>query len=235
MKKVIIDSRAPSAVKSSLINMGFSLIQMPPSPALQAPVSAHPDMLLFIADKKVFCHSNYQRIAKAEFEEIADAGYEIVTTKENIKSEYPHDILFNALSLDRHIYGKLENISELIRTDAEKRGIAMRSVKQGYAKCSVAKVDERAAITSDASLYKAIKADGYDALLISAGHIGISEYDTGFIGGCSGCDGDRVYFSGNIEFHPDAEAIKEFCAAHGMKVISLSNEPLFDIGSLFFI
>ena len=235
MKKIIIDSRAPSAVKSSLIDMGFSLIQVPPFPALQAPVSAHPDMLLFIADKKVFCHADYQRIAKAELEEIAKAGYEIVTAKENIASEYPRDILFNALSLDRHIYGKLENISELIRTDAEKRGIALRSVKQGYTKCSVAKVGERAVITSDSSIYKAITADGYDALLISAGHIGIAEYDTGFIGGCSGCDGDRVYFSGNIELHPDAEAIKEFCEKHGMEVVSLSDEPLFDIGSLFFI
>ena len=235
MKKVIIDSRAPKAVKATLCNMGFSLIQMPPFPALQTPVSAHPDMLLFIADKKVFCHADYQKIANEELEEIADTGYEIITTKENIGAEYPHDVLFNALSLSKHIYGKLENLSELIKEDAEKRSIALHSVKQGYAKCSVAKVGERAAITSDASLYKAIKADGYDALLISAGHIGISEYDTGFIGGCSGCDGERIYFSGNIELHPDAEAIKEFCEAHGLQVISLSDEPLFDIGTMFFI
>jgi hypothetical protein len=99
----------------------------------------------------------------------------------------------------------------------------------------VCKVGERAAITSDTSLYKAMIADGYDALLISAGHIGITEYDTGFIGGCSGFDGERVYFSGNISLHPDAQAIKDFCAKHGMCAVSLSDEPLFDVGSLFFI
>ena len=235
MKKVIIDSRAPKAVKATLCDMGFSLIQMPPFPALQTPVSAHPDMLLFIADKKVFCHADYHKIASSEFDEIANAGYEIITTRENIGAEYPRDILFNALSLGDHIYGKLDNLSELIRTDAEKRGIALHSVKQGYAKCAVAKIGERAAITSDTSLYKGISADGYDTLLISAGHIGISEYDTGFIGGCSGCDSECVYFSGNIELHPDAEAIKSFCKAHGMSVISLSDEPLFDIGTMFFI
>ena len=235
MKKVIIDKRAPEKVKASLIGMGFSLVQMPPYPALQNPVSAHPDMLIFIADKKIFCHADYQSIAKTELDEIADAGYEIVTTKESIGAEYPYDVLFNALSLSEHIYGKLENISALIKSYAEKSGIAMHSVKQGYAKCSVAKVGERAAITSDISLYKAIKADGYDALLISSGSIGIDEYDTGFIGGCSGCDGERIYFSGNIELHPDAEAIKEFCEVHGLQVISLSDEPLFDIGTMFFI
>ena len=235
MKNVIIDSRAPKAVKATLCNMGFSLIQMPPFPALQKPVSAHPDMLLFIADKKVFCHADYQKIANEEFEEIADTGYEIITTNENIGAEYPHDVLFNALSLSKHIYGKLENLSELIKEDAEERSIALHSAKQGYAKCSVAKVGERAAITSDTSLYKAMTADGYDVLLISSGGIGIDEYDTGFIGGCSGCDGERVYFSGNISLHPDGAAIKSFCTKHGMCAVSLSDEPLFDVGSLFFI
>ena len=235
MKKVIIDKRAPEAVKASLIDMGYSLIQMPPHPALPAPVSAHPDMLLFIADRQVFCHADYKKIAKAEFEEIAEAGYEIVTTNEAIGDKYPSDILFNALSLKNHIYSRLDSISMLIKEYTISSNIVLRSVKQGYAKCSVCKVGERAAITSDTSLYKAMIADSYDALLISAGHIGITEYDTGFIGGCSGCDGERVYFSGNIDLHPDAQAIKDFCAKHGMCAVSLSNEPLFDVGSLFFI
>ena len=235
MKKVIIDKRAPEALQASLIDMGYSLIQMPPHPALPTPVSAHPDMLLFIADKQIFCHADYLGIAKAEFNEIAAEGYEIITTTEYVGSKYPSDILFNALPLGKHIYGKTDSISSLIRDYAGASNIVLRSVKQGYAKCSVCKVGERAAITADTSLYKAMRADGYDVLLISAGHIGINEYDTGFIGGCSGCDGERVYFSGNISLHPDGEAIKSFCAKHGMSVVSLSNEPLFDVGSLFFI
>ena len=235
MKKVIIDKRAPEAVKASLIDMGYSLIQMPPHPALPAPVSTHPDMLLFIAGRQVFCHADYNEIAKAEFEEIADAGYEIVTTTEAIGANYPTDVLFNALHLGEHIYGKADSISELIKEYARTSNIALHSVKQGYAKCSVCKVGERAAVTPDTSLYKAMRTDGYDVLLISAGHIGITEYDTGFIGGCSGCDGERVYFSGNISLHPDGAAITEFCERHGIRAVSLSNEPLFDVGSLFFI
>ncbi len=235
MKKVIIDKRAPESVKLSLIDMGFSLIQMPHSPALPAPVASHPDMLLFIAGRQVFCHADYREIAKAEFEEIAYEGYDILTTDEHIGDKYPLDILFNALHMDTHIYGKADSLSALIREYAKASDITLRAVKQGYAKCSVAKVGERAAITSDTTLYKAMSADGYDVLLISAGGIGISEYDTGFIGGCSGYDGERVYFSGNIELHPDGAAITEFCKRHGMNAVSLSNEPLFDVGSLFFL
>ena len=135
MKKVIIDKRAPEAVKASLVDMGYSLIQMPPHPALPAPVSAHPDMLLFIADGQVFCHADYKKIAKAEFDEIAAAGYEIVTTNECIGCEYPRDILFNALHMDSHIYGKADSFSALIREYAKASVITLRSVKQGYAKC----------------------------------------------------------------------------------------------------
>ena len=235
MTKLIIDKRAPEAVKESLTEMGYSLIQMPPHPALPAPVSAHPDMLLFIADRQVFCHADYKEIAKAEFAEIADMGYDIVTTTEAIGAKYPSDVLFNALRLGEHIYGKADSISELIKEYARTSNIALHSVKQGYAKCSVCKVGERAAITSDTTIYKAMRADSYDVLLISAGHIGITEYDTGFIGGCSGCDGARVYFSGNIDLHPDGTSITRFCEEHGMCAVSLSNEPLFDVGSLFFL
>ena len=235
MKKVIIDSRAPKKVKASLLSLGFELIEMPPHPALPAPVSAHPDMLLFILSNTVFCHADHYELAKKEFDEISSEGYEIVKTNEFIGSEYPRDILFNALTLGEHIYGKLESVSSLIKSEAEKRNISLHSVKQGYAKCSVCKVGERAAITSDPSLYKAMTNDGYDVLLIGAGHIDITEYDTGFIGGCSGFDNERVYFSGNIDLHPDGKAIKLFCEEHGMSVVSLSDEPLFDIGSMFFI
>lgn len=235
MKKVIIDKKAPYEVKAALSDMGFALIQMPPSPALPSPVAAHPDMLLFIAGKQIFCHEDYLGIAKAEFNEIAAEGYEIITTTEYVGSKYPSDILFNALLLGKHIYGKLDSISELIKNYAQSADLSLCAVKQGYAKCSVCKVGERAAITADASICKAMRTDGYDVLFISAGNIGISEYNTGFIGGCSGCDGERVYFSGNIDMHPDGAAITGFCEEHGIRAVSLSTDPLFDVGTLFFI
>jgi hypothetical protein len=45
---------------------------------------------------------------------------------------------------------------------------------------------------------------------------------------------DTVYFTGDISSHPDAERIAEFCKAHKKKIISLSSEPLNDVGGIFF-
>ena len=96
-------------------------------------------------------------------------------------------------------------------------------------------MSEKAAITADPSLHKALTENGADTLLVRPAEISLPGYDRGFIGGCSGTTEDTVYFSGNIALHPDGELISEFCARHGKSAVSLSDEPLFDGGSLLFI
>ena len=235
MKSVIIDERLPRSVKESLRLNGFYTIEMPQWHRLQEPVSAHPDMLLFIADDRIITHFEYYEIAKEQFKAICEHGYKIILSDEEISESYPFDILFNCVEIGDLIFGKEINASKYITDYAKKSGMRFINVKQGYAKCSVAKVSDYAAITADPSLAKAMTANGIDVLTISQGCISLKGYDCGFIGGCSGHFGDKIYFSGNIESHPDFESIKVFCLKHGKTAVSLSSEPLFDGGSLFFI
>jgi hypothetical protein len=72
-------------------------------------------------------------------------------------------------------------------------------------------------------------------LLISEGGIELCGYSHGFIGGAGGVTLDTAYFCGDIFSHPDGEKIKNFCHKHKKECISLSKEPLFDVGTLFFI
>lgn len=235
MKKVVVDSRIKKSSADTLSTLGYELIKLPPFPALQAPVSAHPDMLIFIFEKNIVCHKDYLAIAKNELEEISALGYTLMVSDEPISSKYPHDILFNALRLGKNIYARLDHISKFISEIAQEEGYALKNVKQGYAKCSVCPVGNNAAITADASLAKAMCADGTDVLLISQKNIRLDGYDTGFIGGCSGSDAENIYFSGNILLHPDGKLIADFCEKHQKKAVSLSDEPLYDVGSLFFL
>ena len=108
-------------------------------------------------------------------------------------------------------------------------------VKHGYAKCSICSVGENAIITADPSIAKTAKKNGIDVLKTEASHTRLDGYDCGFIGGASGDDGENIYFCGNLEKHPDGEKIKEFCKKHGRGVVCLSDEPLYDYGTLFFI
>ena len=235
MKKVLVDSRIPKKCADTLYGLGFELIPLPAFSALPAPVATHPDMLLFIAEKNIICHKDYLSANPDIFEKISAEGYDIITTDEEISNEYPSDILLNALHISDTVYCKQNSISHFIKDFVARKNLNICNVKQGYSKCSVCVVDDDSAITSDPSLCRAMVASGIDVLLISSGNITLSGYDTGFIGGCSGQNGDTVYFSGNILLHPDGEKIVDFCAKHKKTAVSLSEEPLLDIGSIFFI
>lgn len=228
LKKVIADNRISEKCESTLLSLGYAVIKLPPFDALPAPVASHPDMLLFLHGDKLICHESYFKMAKNELEA---TGKAIIQTNEPIGNKYPHDILFNAANIGGHLFGKLEYISKRIK----ELPLKQININQGYAKCSTCIVDEGAIITSDNSVELAAKAIGADVLKISHSHISLPGYDTGFIGGASGMTDDFVAFCGNIDLHPDGKKIKEFCNAHGKEALSLSDEPLYDVGTLFFI
>lgn len=235
MKHVIASQGIPEKCKASLLERGFSLIELPECHSLQRAVASHADMLVFFCGKKYVCTEEYYNYAKDCFNKLNSLGYSPALSKETLSPEYPSDVIFNCFELSGKIYGFEKSISSLIKEYARDNGIVIRNVRQGYAKCSVCKVTRSAIITSDPSIAKAVSSDGADVLLIRSGYVDIDGYDYGFIGGCGGCDGENVYFCGDVSRHPDGELIKKFCEKHNKTCISLSNDNLFDVGSLFFV
>ena len=71
-----------------------------------------------------------------------------------------------------------------------------------------------------------------DVLTVTAGHVVLPGYDTGFIGGASGRIGDTVYFNGDLTAHPDFESIVRFIEDRGLKVKWFEDWPLTDTGSI---
>ncbi len=235
MKYVVLDGRTPKAAVDSLKARGFSPILLPCFSRLAAPVSAHPDMLIFFGDR-IFCSTEYYLEAKNEIDLIKSASkLELTLSGEKISKDYPEDIAYNALVIGGHLFGKLANLCPDIIEYANRAELSCVNVNQGYTKCSVCKISEDAMITSDRSIKKAALARGIDVLEIRPGHIGLSGYGFGFIGGASGADENNVYFCGSLSSHPDGEAMESFCKKHKKEAVSLSDEPLYDIGTIFFI
>ena len=232
----IIDSRQPRKISKSLESRGFKVIGLPPFPTLSEPVSAHPDMLMFIASGVLLTHRDYYAIAQSKIDTIvASAGLDILLCDAPVGGEYPHDILFNVARVGRFLIGKqgciTHQLIEICRTISPE----FIDVKQGYAKCSTCVVSDTSIITSDRGIASAARTHGIDSLLIRPGHVSLPGYDTGFIGGASGMCGGNVYFSGNLDLHPDAVSIRAFCATHGKTAVSLSEGTLFDGGSILFV
>lgn len=232
MKIAVCDCRMPKAAFAELKKYCGKIILLPPSEVLSEPVSAHPDMLIFpcVNEGIIYTHPSYLQRVKDAF---SCTGFDILPIEEKAEKEYPRDILLNAATVGKNIFGRLPYVSNSIKEYAKRNGFELIDVKQGYTKCSVCKVSENAVITADTSIANAAKKQGIDMLKINEGFISLPGYDCGFIGGASGFDNENVYFCGDIESHPDASQIISFCSKHSKAAVSLSSEPLFDVGSIF--
>ncbi|MBR4296369.1 MAG: hypothetical protein IKT56_06015 [Clostridia bacterium] len=230
MKIAICDSRIPKAALDNLSHYCDNIVLLPKFEALAPPVSAHPDILIFpLADKGyILTHREYLLYAQEAF---AGIDLDIIPISEKAGDVYPRDILLNAAVVGEHLFGKLDHLSKSVLNS----GFKNINVNQGYARCSTLSVNERALITSDKGIAKAAKKENLDVLLIEPGYVELDGYDYGFIGGAGGYDNENVYFCGNVQTHPDADKIIDFCLSHGKTPISLASSPLYDVGTIFFL
>lgn len=233
---LVTDNRITPSSLLTLKEEGFETILLPPAPYLSPAVASHTDMLIFIGFGRLFCHEKYYESNRGVIDGIVnECSLELSLSNEPTGEKYPLDVLFNAALVGDKLICNEKTVSMLILSAARDNGCEIVSVSQGYTKCSVCVVSDNAIITADKGIAKACKGKGIDVLDITEGHISLPPYNFGFIGGASGECGDKVYFCGSLERHPDGERIREFCKAHGKIAVSLSDGELQDVGSLFFI
>ena len=234
----ILDSRAPRAICKALEARGHRILAMPPHPHLPSPVCAHPDMLFHFGKHSIFTTKGYYETAKAYLEEIARICHKsIVTTKQEVGDSYPKDVLLNAAELGEHLFCFQKATAREILLEYPEDKIL--SVRQGYAKCSILPVSERALITQDPSIALVAQKNGFEVLRITPGAIHLPGYDTGLIGGAASAvpygEWEEIYFCGDLDTHPDGNTIRDFCQAHHKTVTEVKGLPLTDVGTLFFI
>ncbi len=146
---------------------------------------------------------------------------------------YPYNIGFNCVNVGNKLICNKKYSCKTVLDYAEKNGIEILDVKQGYAKCSTCVVADNAIITEDESIAWRAEENGIDVLKIEKGYVKLDGYDYGFIGGCSGLiENNLLAFNGNINLHPEYEKIHEFCKRHGVQIIGLCGREPMDIGSI---
>lgn len=233
----ILDERTPPSAIEALCRLGHEVILLPPASGLPAPVASHPDMLLFFANDAIFCTESYLSSAKDLLCRISlAANLPLRTIAADYGNPYPKDVPLNALPLGDRLFCNPSTVAREILCHPSYRAL---NVRQGYTKCATLPVGKNALISSDPSILSVAVSHGIDTLKISAGHIRIRGYDYGFIGGCTSLapykDIRQIYFCGDLQKHPDGKGIEEFCRARGIEPISLCEETLTDVGTMFLI
>ncbi len=226
----------PREAEETLTYLGHRTLRLPQHPNLPKPVASHPDMLLFFAPDAILCTKSYYAIATRELDEVAAAyGAPIRLIEKEYGSEYPHDVLLNALPLGKRLFCNTKAVAKELLAS----GFEACHVNQGYTKCSALPLGNDALITADAAIASRAKECGVDVLQIEKGHISLFGYDYGFLGGCASFDPRAalrsVFFCGDVLKHPDGMKIQAFCHAYGFETVNLSTQPLCDVGTIFMI
>lgn len=228
--KVLIDNRVSDSCVKGLHALGYVVVRLPSFWGLSSPISSHCDILCSVMrDGALLICEEYYLSNKAFFDGL---NIKLKLTDEKLGTSYPNDVLFDALVVNGTVYGKRGFVSRHIIEDND----MFIPVKQGYARCSVAMLSERCAVTSDEGLCKALSSSGIKVLLIRPGHIRLDGYSTGFIGGAGGRLHDGTYaFFGDVMSHPDGEEILKFAHENKISAVSLSKEKLCDYGGLILL
>ncbi len=222
---VFADCRIPARALQSLQRFGHTAMLCPAHPKLDKAIASHPDMLLFFTGNGILTHSDHM---------IPECPLPQTPIGEKLGKKYPEDVLLNAARVGRYLICRPDATASLLLAYARENGLTVLPVRQGYAKCNTCIVSDRAVITEDASIASALSGVGVDVLHVASGHVTLTGYPYGFIGGASGSDGTHIFFCGNLAKHPDCARIEAFCLGHGKQPISLCDQPLLDVGSLIF-
>ena len=232
MKYAIVDYRISEEEELNLKQLDCKILTCPPSKLLYDAICGHPDVLLHIIDtKNIIVHKDMN----IEFVNLLkNLDFDISFSKNSLNSLYPYDIILNGVNLP-HLF--MHNIKytdpELLKKINNKKFL---NVKQGYTKCSTAIVSEKAIITSDKSIAKALSKENIDVLLLPPGDILLPGLNYGFIGGCCGLIDNRLLaFYGDLNYYAFGKEVFEFLKLHNIEPIFLRKDKLIDRGSLFII
>lgn len=236
MTFVLINENTSQSIERRLSILGYTPIRLPKTRLIAPPLSAHPDMLIFKSGSTLFTSAEYCDEASYVFSDIREyrSDVKIIFTDEAQKREYPGDAIFNIRLCGRTAFLKKDTVSPTVREHLMNEGYRCVNVKQGYPACTTLSFADTV-ITADLGMIRAARGEGMETLLIENGDIALPPYDYGFIGGASAVYRSWIYFFGNLDLHKNASEIKEAIRRVGYTPVSLSDEPLVDLGGAIFI
>lgn len=232
MKAALVDYRINEEESENLKALNLEVLIVPPFKRLYEAVNGHPDILLnIINENTIIVHKemDIDFIKKLE-----NYNYKILYSSNNLESKYPLDIILNALNLKNLFIHNLKFTDNALLKNISFKKI--KSVSQGYTKCSTAIINSSAAMTSDKGIAKSLSEENIDVLLLPPGDIILPGLNYGFIGGCCGLlEEGLLAFYGHLDNYLYRNEVKEFLKKHKVEPIFLSKGKLIDRGSILVI
>ena len=229
MKSVVVDFRISNKSLKTLSDLGYEIIKTPKNEKVSAQICGHPDIILCkLKNHDFVVDTTYRGLLSKKVH-----GCNLIEGSSVLKETYPYDIAYNCALVGNNLFCNEKYTDKSILNYCSQNSIKILNVKQGYAKCSICIVSDNAIITADKNIFDTAVKNKIDVLLIENEGIILNGYNEGFIGGATGLlEKNLLAVNGNIELHKNFISIKQFCKEYGVSIISLSDEPIYDVGSI---
>ncbi|MDD6214962.1 MAG: hypothetical protein PUB42_07255 [Firmicutes bacterium] len=226
---VIIDYRASRETAFALVKMNFNVVRTPKLYNVYNAICGHPDIMLHkISENLAVAEPGVQEYFKRHLHNV-----EIKQGKSILSGQYPHDIAYNVARIGNCAFLNEQYTDRNILDYFYNNSVRIINIKQGYAKCSICTISDKAIITSDKGIAKTAEKNGFDVLTVDDSKIKLPDFEHGFIGGATGLlDKNTLAVNGDIKRHDDFKRIIDFCGRYGVEVISLNSGEITDIGSI---
>lgn len=227
-----VDYRTTQEELNNLYKLNINPIIVPKSSQVYDAINGHPDIQLNIlkndSDFKVIVHKDIPCSFK---QLLAEHNINYIVSKKSLSNTYPNDIILNALILKDYFIHNLKYTDEnLLKSQNNKIHI---NISQGYSKCSVLPVREKALITSDKGIFNSLKEFDFDILLLPPGDILLPSLNYGFIGGVGGMiSANEMAFFGQLDNYAYGDEVKSFLFKYDAKPVYLKEGKLIDRGSI---
>ncbi|WP_432408664.1 DUF6873 family GME fold protein [Wukongibacter sp. M2B1] len=231
VETVIIDRRVTKSIQNKIRAKGINIIETPYCKDLYDAVSAHPDMLMHhIGGNEIVVAPNIYSEINEKFKEL---NCKIIKGDKILKSTYPDNVAYNVGRIGRFAIHNFKYTDKIVIRKLKEMEVEFINVKQGYSKCSICIVNEKAIITSDKGIAKQLMIHNIDVLLIESGYIDLPGLSYGFIGGATGLiSSNKLLFCGNTKKHPNYKSIRKFLKKYSVTIDSVGEKKLIDIGSI---
>ena len=234
MSLILLGERYRPHLDAPLRELGLNPLYLPDNPMLDPRLAGHADLSVFPAGERMWLSPQLKGTEIHEM--LHEFGYFVDFPNISEGILYPADAHLNLCAVGKHLFfSPKASTPEIVEFLTISEGYQPIPVKQAYLRCAMLPADEESILTADPGVAKAARAAGLQVLQIEPGHVALEGFASGFLGGAGFLLPEQklAVLTGGLERHPDKGRIEAFLRERGLALHTLTDEPIFDIGSAF--
>ena len=227
-KKVIIDNRMRQIEKQKIRNMGYEIIEIQTNHNVYPEISSHVDIFACKIANEIIVEPS-QKLKNIS---------NLIYGEEEISMPYPLDIKYNVCLIGNKAIHNLEYTDKILKQKLIDNGFELINTTQGYTNCSIAVIDENAAIVTDKGLNKILQKHGIETLYLDEKLdiklLNGKKYSekNGFIGGCISKFDNKIIIFGDLSKIDSQNKIRNFIQSKNLGIIEFKRLDVIDYGGL---